>query len=97
MEGAADMNCAHNKKIYKRNKKGKLEKENLGRILLQCVDDILPAIKTESKCHGASVSLLNFLGLFGYRLSKEVVQVDKAAVIYFSFGYSQEKRSLGSS
>lgn len=26
---------------------GKLEKENLNRILLQCIDDILPANKTE--------------------------------------------------
>lgn len=41
---------------------GKLEKENLDKTLLQCVDYILPATKTESKCLDATVSLLNFLG-----------------------------------
>lgn len=68
MEGAADMDYAHNKKRLKKKKEiGKLQKENLGRTLLQCVDDTLPAIKTftGNQCLSATVSVLNFLGLFG--------------------------------
>lgn len=94
MEGAADVDCAHSKKKKKRKKIGKLEKENLDRTSLQCVDDIFPAIKTESKCLGPSVSLLNFLGLFAYRVSEKMAQIDKEAVIYFSFEISQEKKNL---
>lgn len=89
------------KKRIKEKKNGKLEKENLTRTLLQCVDDILPAIKTESKCLSASVSLLNFLGLFRYSMSKKMALLHREAVIYFSFEISQlkkkKKRSLRSS
>lgn len=63
---------------------GKLEKENLDKTLLQCVDYILPATKTESKCLDATVSLLNFLGQswYGLRVSKRMAQIGKEAVIY---------------
>lgn len=80
------------KKKNKGKKIGKLEKENLARTLLRCVDDILPAIKTESKCLSASVTLLNFLGLFRYRMSKKMALLHREAVIYFSFEISQLKK-----
>ncbi|GAB0203833.1 hypothetical protein GRJ2_002848900 [Grus japonensis] len=43
--------------------------------LLQYVDDILIATKTEDACMTWTVSLLNFLGLQGYRVSKKKAQV----------------------
>lgn len=60
--------------LKKRKKEKKLErwKKKIWTGLYYSVDDILPPIKTESKCLGASVSLLNFLGLFGYRVSKKI-------------------------
>lgn len=68
MEDATNMDCAtpglQKSPIIFGNQSakeiGKLE--NLDRTLLQCVDDILPATKTERKHLDASVSLLNFLG-----------------------------------
>jgi len=43
--------------------------------LLQYVDDILIATKTEDGCITWTVSLLNFLGLQRYRVSKKKAQI----------------------
>lgn len=50
---------------------------NLQGALLQYVDDILIATKTKEQCQGLTVELLNFLGLNGYRVLREKVQVMK--------------------
>ncbi|TRZ08285.1 hypothetical protein HGM15179_018821 [Zosterops borbonicus] len=53
--------------------------------LLQCVDDILIATLTEEGRVAWMVSLLNFLGLQGYRVSKKKAQVVKQKVIYLGY------------
>ncbi|KFO57871.1 hypothetical protein N302_04509, partial [Corvus brachyrhynchos] len=57
--------------------------------LLQYVDDLLIA------CVGWMVSLLNFLGLQGYRVSKKKAQVVKQQVIYLGYEVSAGQRTLG--
>lgn len=49
--------------------------------LLQCVDHLLTATKTKEACGAWTVSLLNFLGLRGYRVSKKKAQAVKQKVI----------------
>ena len=63
--------------------------------LLQYVDDILIATKTEEACAAWTVSLLNFLGLQGYRVSKKKAQVVRREVIYLGYEISAGKRTLG--
>ena len=63
--------------------------------LLQYVDDILIGADTEQTCTEATVSLLNFLGLAGYRVSKKKAQIAKEQVRYLGFNISKGQRALG--
>ncbi|KFW95946.1 hypothetical protein N336_00195, partial [Phalacrocorax carbo] len=63
--------------------------------LLQYVDDILIATKTEDDCMTWMVSLLNFLGLQGYQVSKKKAQVIHHQVIYLGYEVSAGQRTLG--
>ncbi|XP_052631288.1 uncharacterized protein LOC128136155 [Harpia harpyja] len=63
--------------------------------LLQYVDDILIATKTEKDCMTWTVSLLNFLGLQGYRVSKKKAQVMQRKVNYLGCEISAGQRTLG--
>ncbi|RMB97507.1 hypothetical protein DUI87_25988 [Hirundo rustica rustica] len=63
--------------------------------LLQYVDDILIATWTKEACVAWTVSLLNFLGLQGYRVSKKKAQVVKQKVIYLGYEISAGQRTLG--
>ncbi|RMB88126.1 hypothetical protein DUI87_35515 [Hirundo rustica rustica] len=63
--------------------------------LLQYVDDILIATRTKEACVAWTVSLLNFLGLQGYRVSKKKAQVVKQKVIYLGYEISAGQRTLG--
>jgi len=63
--------------------------------LLQYVDDILIATKTEDSCITWTVSLINFLGLQGYWVSKKKAQVTQREVIYLGYEISAGQRTLG--
>ncbi|GAB0209847.1 protein NYNRIN-like [Grus japonensis] len=72
------------------------KKQNQGQgILLQYVDDILIAAKSKETCFEMTISLLNFLGQGGYRVSRNKAQIGKEAVIYLGFEISQGQRQLG--
>ncbi|GAB0203689.1 protein NYNRIN-like [Grus japonensis] len=72
------------------------KKQNPGEgILLQYVDDILIAAESKGTCFEMTISLLNFLGQGGYRVSRNKAQIGKAAVIYLGFEISQGQRQLG--
>ncbi|NXD18424.1 PO113 protein, partial [Nothocercus nigrocapillus] len=70
----------------------KCQGKNSSVTLLQYVDDILLGIKTESECKLATVDLLNFLGLAGYRVSLKKAQLVQETVIYLGFEISHGKR-----
>ncbi|RMC04303.1 hypothetical protein DUI87_19122 [Hirundo rustica rustica] len=53
--------------------------------LLQYVDDLQIATKTQEACLEWMVSLLNFLGLQGYRVSQKKAQMVKQTVIYSGY------------
>lgn len=59
------------------------------------MDDILIATRTREACVAWTVSLLNFLGLQGYRVSKKKAQVVKQKVIYLGYEISAGQRTLG--
>ncbi|XP_040434390.1 uncharacterized protein LOC121080436 [Falco naumanni] len=63
--------------------------------LLQYVDDILIATNTEEDCMAWTVSLLNFLGLQGYRVSRKKAQVMQRKVNYLGYEISAGQRTLG--
>ncbi|KFO91477.1 hypothetical protein N320_03464, partial [Buceros rhinoceros silvestris] len=63
--------------------------------LLQYVDDLLIATRKRDDCLVWSVSLLNFLGLQGYRVSKKKAQIIKEEVVYLGYEISTGQRSLG--
>ncbi|KFR12090.1 hypothetical protein N306_09726, partial [Opisthocomus hoazin] len=63
--------------------------------LLQYVDDILIAAKSKEECFEITISLLNFLGQGGYKVSRNKAQIGKEAVIYLKFEISQGQRQLG--
>ncbi|TRZ08271.1 hypothetical protein HGM15179_018837 [Zosterops borbonicus] len=63
--------------------------------LLQYVDDILIATLTEEWCMGWTGSLLNLLGLQGYRVTKKRAQVVKQKVIYLGHEISAGQWTLG--
>lgn len=63
--------------------------------LLQYVDDIPIATKTEKDCTTWAASLLNFLGLQGYRVSKKKAQVMQGKVNYLGYEISAGQRPLG--
>ncbi|XP_042653128.1 uncharacterized protein LOC122153833 [Tyto alba] len=65
--------------------------------LLQYVDDILIATETEEDCATWTVSLLNFLGLRGYRVSKKKAQVIQRKVNYLGYEITAGQRTLGQS
>ncbi|GAB0209353.1 protein NYNRIN-like [Grus japonensis] len=72
------------------------EKQNQGQgILLQYVDDILIAAESKETCFEMTISLLNFLGQGGYRVSRNKAQIGKEAVVYLGFEISQGQRQLG--
>ncbi|GAB0203794.1 hypothetical protein GRJ2_002845000 [Grus japonensis] len=72
------------------------KKQNQGQgILLQYVDDILIAAESKETCFEMTISLLNFLGQGGYRVSRNKAQIGKEAVIYLGFEISQGQRQLG--
>ncbi|RMC19572.1 hypothetical protein DUI87_03130 [Hirundo rustica rustica] len=53
--------------------------------LLQYVDDLLIATQTQETCMDWTVSLLNFLGLQGYRVSQKKAQMVRQTVIYLGY------------
>lgn len=63
--------------------------------LLQYVDDLLIATETKESCIQWTISLLNFLGLNGYRVSQQKVQLVQQHVTYLGFGISGGQRELG--
>ncbi|KAK4806154.1 hypothetical protein QYF61_001077, partial [Mycteria americana] len=71
------------------------KKENLKGTILQYVDDIVLAAETQGECLQMTISLLNFLGQGGYRVSKNKAQIGKETVIYLGFEISQGQRRLG--
>ena len=54
--------------------------------MLQYVDDILLAGETHEECLKLTISLLNFLGMSGYRALKEKAQIAQETVMYLGFG-----------
>ncbi|KFV49166.1 hypothetical protein N341_08866, partial [Tyto alba] len=71
------------------------KKENENITLLQYVDDILIAASSQNECIQTTISLLNFLGQAGYRVSKKKAQIARTQVLYLGFTISQGQRSLG--
>ncbi|NWR94408.1 POK8 protein, partial [Furnarius figulus] len=63
--------------------------------LLQYVDDLLIATETEEECIKWTISLLNFLGLSGYRVSLQKAQLVQEKVVYLGYEISSGQRSLG--
>ncbi|XP_055646988.1 uncharacterized protein LOC129782739, partial [Falco peregrinus] len=63
--------------------------------VLQYVDDLLIATRTEESCIIWTVSLLNFLGLQGYRVSKKKAQVVLQQVTHLGYEISAGQRVLG--
>ncbi|XP_059337086.1 uncharacterized protein LOC132078776 [Ammospiza nelsoni] len=63
--------------------------------LLQYVDDLLIATVTEEECIEWTISLLNFLGLSGYRVSQQKAQLVQKEVVYLGYEVSRGQRSLG--
>ncbi|RMC11082.1 hypothetical protein DUI87_12274 [Hirundo rustica rustica] len=63
--------------------------------LLQYVDDLLRATRTQETCVDWTVSLLNFLGLQGYRVSQKKAQIVRQTVIYLGYEVSAGQRTLG--
>ncbi|RMC21544.1 hypothetical protein DUI87_02410 [Hirundo rustica rustica] len=53
--------------------------------ILQYVDDLLIATRTQETCVDWTVSLLNFLGLQGYRVSQKKAQMVRQTVIYLGY------------
>ncbi|RMC21032.1 hypothetical protein DUI87_01888 [Hirundo rustica rustica] len=53
--------------------------------LVQYVDDLLIATQTQETCVDWTVSLLNFLGLQGYRVSQKKAQMVRQTVIYLGY------------
>uniref|UniRef100_A0A8C5TGM6 ribonuclease H n=1 Tax=Malurus cyaneus samueli TaxID=2593467 RepID=A0A8C5TGM6_9PASS len=70
------------------------QKQESGGTVLQYVDDILIAAKTRDDCIQLTVSLLNFLGLGGYRVSKEKAQIAKETVVYLGLEIFRGHRQL---
>ncbi|RMB97672.1 hypothetical protein DUI87_25823 [Hirundo rustica rustica] len=64
--------------------------------LLQYVDDLLIATQTQETCVDWTVSLLNFLGLQGYRVSQKKAQIVRQTVIYLGYESLRQKGDIGS-
>ncbi|KAJ7428060.1 hypothetical protein BTVI_01345 [Pitangus sulphuratus] len=65
-------------------------------VLLQYVDDLLIETRTQDECGKWTVSLLNFLGLKGYKVSKSKAQIVKKEVTYLGYEISGGQHRLGS-
>ncbi|RMC19667.1 hypothetical protein DUI87_03230 [Hirundo rustica rustica] len=63
--------------------------------LLQYVDDLLIATRIQETCVDWTVSLLNFLGLQGYRVSQKKAQMVRQTDIYLGYEVSAGQRTLG--
>lgn len=57
-----------------------------GHLLLQYMDDILVATEERLTCIKVITDLLNFLGLNGYKGSRNKAQIASQTVIYVGFG-----------
>lgn len=57
-------------------------------VLLQYVDDLLIATETLNSCREWTVSLLNFLGLKGYKVSQQKAQIMKQEDTYQGYEVS---------
>ncbi|KFM07156.1 hypothetical protein AS27_10356, partial [Aptenodytes forsteri] len=64
-------------------------------VVLQYVDDLLIATETKELCMIWTISLLNFLGLNGYRVSPQKAQVTQQQVTYLSYEITAGQRTLG--
>lgn len=64
-------------------------------VLLQYVDDLLIATETEEFCIARTISLLNFLGLNGYKVPSQKAQVAKQRVVYLGYEITAGLRTLG--
>ena len=65
-------------------------------LLLQYVDDLLIAAVDLNSCLNATVSLLNFIGLRGYRVARNKAQIALPEVRYLGFHVRQGERQLSS-
>ncbi|XP_014812387.1 PREDICTED: uncharacterized protein LOC106896715 [Calidris pugnax] len=59
------------------------------------MDDLLIATETKPECIQWTVSLLNFLGLNGYRVSQQKIQMIQQQVTYLGYELSGGQRELG--
>ncbi|NXU59473.1 POK7 protein, partial [Turnix velox] len=64
-------------------------------VLLQYVDDLLIATETREECIQWTITLLNFLGLNGYRVSQQKAQIVQQQVTYLGLEISKGQRELG--
>ncbi|XP_054247542.1 protein NYNRIN-like [Indicator indicator] len=64
-------------------------------VLLQYVDDILIATRTTEECEKWTVSMLNFLGLNGYRVSPQKAQIVQQQITYLGYELTAGQRVLG--
>lgn len=62
--------------------------------MLQYVDDLLIATEMEEKCNEWTVSLLNFLGLNGYKVSEQKTQITRKQMMYLGYEISGRQREL---
>ena len=62
--------------------------------LLQYVNNILIRTTSKQECKRATIDLLNFLGLAGYRVSQKKAQIVQTTVEYLGFDISQGERKL---
>ena len=63
-------------------------------ILLQYVDDLLLAAKTEAECREGTSALLRTLGTLGYRASAKKAQICQQQVIYLGYRLQEGQRWL---
>lgn len=68
--------------------------ENREGVVLQYIDDILLAGETQEECLKLTISLLNFLGMSGYRVSREKARIAQETVMYLGFEIFKGHRQL---
>lgn len=64
-------------------------------VILQYVDDLLIATEMKELCIIWTISLLNFLGLNGYRVSSQKAQVALQQVTYLGYKITAGQWNLG--
>jgi len=72
-----------------------LDPPSSNRILLQYVVGLLIAMENKEECYQWTVSLLNFLGLRGYRVSQQKAQIVQTQVTCLGFTLSGGQHELG--